>query len=165
MSDETSVNDLRLKQFRSRLALKPSQAEKAQQRTQDSALKKLPPLTSSTTTDDKTQAASRGLLFTVTESTISALDDFVATKHRAGEYSIRRQTILVGALEAYIDEGMVLSVDEVGPGQRKKRLPLRVTPELHTKYMTVFKDFGRRKSIVFERALLTYLRNGLSPRG
>ena len=187
MTDKDPTQDQRLQQFRSRLNLvsstpaapqptsqaepapKPKAPEKKAAAAKKAASKPRPRPVEVTPRQEASETvgegATKGLLFTVTESTVEALDDFVATKHRAGEYGVRRQTILVGALEAYIDHGMALAVDEPGSGLPKKRIPVRVTPDLHQRYMETFKDFGRRKSTVFERALLTYLRNGLSAKG
>lgn len=191
MADKPSTDEQRLQQFRSRLNLVPAAAPAPAPAPAESPTEPEPQATKPPSAKPKKrtpkkkgprpvpkieaeptpvsepvgEVANKGLLFTVTESTVAALDDFVATKHRAGEYGVRRQTILVGTLEAYIDQGMALAVDEPTPGQSKKRIPVRVTPALHQRYMETFKDFGRRKSTVFERALLTYLRNGLSAKG
>lgn len=98
-----------------------------------------------------------GLFFTAGARTRieSALD----AAHLAGEYRFHNiHSIIRAGLIAYLD-GMALS-ERLDSGGRK-RLAINLTEADHSRYIDTFSAFGKKKSEVAERAVLTFIQNGL----
>ena len=96
----------------------------------------------------------------ITEVTWLQLGTVLESAHNAGDYRYQtEQAIVRTAIMAYVD-GMPLS-KPVGEGGKNRRSVYVTEPE-HAKYVDKFANLGFKKSEIVERAVLTFIAQGMT---